>query len=229
VPFSLEGHRVSSHSLSLDVVSDVVCPWCYIGKRRLGAALDLVAAEGEIAVARPHWRPFELNPGLPPEGVDRREYLEAKFGGLDRAAQRYEVVRAAGASAGIAFEFDRIKRVPNTRDAHRLIEWAQARGDAAPLVERLFAAFFVEGRNVGDRAELANIAGEEGLDADAARAMLASNEGSDAVEEGVRWAQDVGIGGVPFFIFGGRFAVSGAQDPRVLASAIAEAARVAAT
>jgi predicted DsbA family dithiol-disulfide isomerase len=216
---------MSTRSLTLDVVSDVVCPWCYIGKRRLAAALALAAADSDVDIAPARWRPFELNPGLPPEGVDRRAYLEAKFGSLERAAQRYDVVRAAGATAGIAFDFDRIKRVPNTRDAHRLIEWTQSRGDAGPLVERLFAAFFVEGRDTTDRAVLAAIAAEAGEDAQAARAMLDSGEGSDAVEEAVRWAQDVGIGGVPFFIFGGRFAVSGAQDPRVLAEAIGEAAK----
>jgi len=212
-----------SSPLSVDVVSDVVCPWCYIGKRRLAAALERVAAEGAAEVAPVRWRPFELNPDIPLQGVDRRAYLEAKFGSAERAEQRYDVVRAAGKSTGIAFEFDRIKRVPNTRDAHRLIEWVQDRGDAGPLVERLFVGFFIEGRDIGDRTVLAAIAGEAGHDARGARTMLDSEANNVEIADGLRWAQDVGIGGVPFFIFGGRYAVSGAQEPELLAQAIAKA------
>ncbi len=217
-----------SSPLSIDVVSDVVCPWCYIGKRRLATALELVAAEGAAEVAEVRWRPFELNPDIPGEGIDRRAYLEAKFGSAERAAQRYEVVRAAGKDTGIAFEFERIKRVPNTRDAHRLIEWVQDRGDAGPLVERLFVGFFIEGRDLGDRTVLAAIAGEAGHDARDARAMLDSEANTVEIADGLRWAQDVGIGGVPFFIFGGRYAVSGAQVPELLAQAIAKASEAGA-
>ena len=142
----------------IDVVSDVVCPWCYIGKRRLEAALQrLDGSPPQI-----HWHPFQLNPDLPAEGVDRRSYLEAKFGGARRADEIYARVRAAGASVGIAFEFDRIQRQPNTLDAHRLIAWAQARGDAEPLVERLFRAYFIEGRFIGDARVLEQIASDAG-------------------------------------------------------------------
>ena len=211
--------------LTIDVISDVVCPWCFIGMRRLETALGMVAAEqapGGVAV---RWHPFELNPELPPTGMDRRAYLEAKFGSASRAAQIYERVRAAGETAGITFGFDRITRQPNTRDAHRLIIWAQERGDAAPLVERLFTAYFVEGRDVGDRAVLAAIAGEAGFDAAAVRAMLDSGEGTEAVLASERRAVENGVGGVPFYIFNRSVAVSGAQDPRVLADAIAEAVK----
>jgi predicted DsbA family dithiol-disulfide isomerase len=211
--------------LTIDVISDVVCPWCFIGKRRLQAALGMVAAEhppGRVAV---RWHPFELNPDLPPTGMDRRAYLEAKFGDPARAAQIYERVRAAGDTAGISFALERIARQPNTRDAHRLVEWAQERADAAPLVEHLFTAYFLEGRDVGDRAVLSAIASESGFDAAAARAMLDSGEGIEMVLASERRAIENGVGGVPFFIFNRSVAVSGAQDPRVLADAIAEAVK----
>jgi predicted DsbA family dithiol-disulfide isomerase len=219
----------SASPLTIDVISDVVCPWCFIGMRRLEMALGRVTAEpahGGVAV---RWHPFELNPDLPLAGMDRRAYLDAKFGGRERAAQVYERVRAAGETAGITFAFDRISRQPNTRDAHRLIAWAQERGDAAPLVERLFVAYFIEGRNLGDRAVLAAIAAEAGLDALATRAMLDSNEGADMVLASERRATENGIGGVPFYIFNHSIAVSGAQEPRVLADAIAESVRISAS
>jgi predicted DsbA family dithiol-disulfide isomerase len=214
----MPGH--SQEGLSIDVVSDVVCPWCYVGKRRLEAALATLAVRepGLRPVVR--WHPFQLNPGMPAAGMDRQAYVEAKFGGSARAAQVYERVRAAGASAGIAFAFDRIARQPNTLEAHRLIAWAEGRGDAEALVERLFRAFFIEGRDVGDRATLALLAGESGLDPDAARAHLDSGAGADEAEELDRRARGLGIDGVPFFIFNGRVGVAGAQEPATLLAAI---------
>ena len=202
----------------IDVVSDVVCPWCYIGKRRLEAAL----ARLEGAKPRIHWHPFQLNPDLPAEGVERRSYLEAKFGGAERAAQIYARVRAAGASVGIAFELDRIMRQPNTLDAHRLINWAQARGDAGPLVERLFRAYFIEGVFIGDAAELERLATEAGFDGDAAAAFLASDAGVAEVAGADRRARELSISGVPLFIFNHRVAVSGAQEPDTLLAALAQ-------
>lgn len=214
--------------LSIDVVSDVVCPWCFIGKRRLEAALALLAAEGAQPQVSVRWLPFQLNPELPPEGVDRSLYVGKKFGGAERAAQIYDRVSAAGATVGIRFAFERIVRQPNTTDAHRLIAWAQERaGGGDRLVEGLFAAYFFEGRDPGRRDVLAAIAGETGFDAVAARALLDSDEGREAVERAQRRAGELGINGVPFFIFDGRLAVSGAQEPRVLADAIAEAAQTA--
>jgi predicted DsbA family dithiol-disulfide isomerase len=207
--------------LSIDVVSDVVCPWCYIGKRKLEAALaTLHAAEPELAVAV-RWHPFELNPDLPAEGIARSAYLEKKFGG--RADEIYQRVRSVGEEVGIDFEFDRISRQPNTRDAHRLIAWAQRRGDAGGLVERLFEAYFKEGRPIGERDELVAIAAAAGHLGEEAREMLASTAFGAEVEEEYREAQDAGIGGVPFFIFNGRTAVSGAHDPAVLLEAISAA------
>ena len=207
---------------TVDVVSDVVCPWCYIGKRQLDAAIARMP-EAERPVVR--WHPFQLNPDLPDGGIDRRRYLEDKFGGPERAAQIYERVRAAGRAAGLELDFDRIERQPNTIDAHRLIAWAQAdpSRDAGALVEALFRAYFVEGRFVGDRDELARVAGEAGWDADEARRMLGSDAGTGEVAAMDRRARALGIQGVPFFVFDGRVAVSGAAGIETLLSASAQA------
>jgi predicted DsbA family dithiol-disulfide isomerase len=209
--------------LTIDVISDVVCPWCYIGKRRLEAALGQLAAREPALRPFVSWHPFQLNPDLPREGIDRRAYVESKFGGPERAQQVYERIRAVGAEVGIPFAFGAIARQPNTRDAHRLISWAQAQGDADALVEQLFRAYFLDGRFVGDHAVLATIAGEAGFDADAARAYLTSEQGDEAIVAMDRRVRELGVEGVPFFIFEGRVAVSGAQEPPVLLDAIAEA------
>jgi predicted DsbA family dithiol-disulfide isomerase len=206
--------------LVIDVVSDVVCPWCFIGKRHLEAAL---AGVPEAAGARVLWHPFELNPDLPAEGVDRRAYLEAKFGGPARAAEIYARVREAGARAGIAFDFDAIARQPNTRDAHRLIAWAQAQGDANALVERLFRAYFLEGCFIGERATLAALAADAGYDAGAARAWLDSGDGALEIAAAQSRARSLGISGVPFFVFDGKIGLSGAQPPETMREAIARA------
>jgi predicted DsbA family dithiol-disulfide isomerase len=169
------------------------------------------------------WHTFQLNPDLPRGGIDRRAYLEAKFGGPKRADEIYDGVRAAGATVGIPFAFERILRQPNTRDAHRLISWAQRQGDADALVEQLFRGYFVDGRLIGDREVLAAIAGEAGFDAGAARVFLASEEGEETIVAMDRRVRELGIGGVPFFIFNERVAVSGAQEPLALLEAIAEA------
>jgi predicted DsbA family dithiol-disulfide isomerase len=204
---------------TIDVVSDVVCPWCFIGKRNLEAALDGVDL-GEVVV---RWHPFELNPDLPEDGVDRRHYLETKFGGPERASQIYARVREAGARAGIAFDFDAIARQPNTREAHRLIAWAQAQGDADALVERLFRAYFLEGRRIGDRDTLVELSAEAGIDAGAARAWLASDRGKSEIAHAEARARELGITGVPFFIFDGRVGLSGAHPPESIRDAIRQA------
>jgi len=208
--------------LFVDVVSDVVCPWCYIGKRKLELALARFReAPGPAVTVR--WHPFELNPDLPPQGVPRAAYLEAKFGGAERADAIYARVRAAGAEVDIPFAFERIGLQPNTLDAHRLIAWAQQRGDAQALVERLFRAYFIEGRFVGQVDELAALAADAGLPAPEAHAMLVSAAYRSEVQAEVREAQESGISGVPFFIFNGRTAVSGAHDPDTLLEAIRSA------
>ncbi len=218
----------ASRTLTVDVVSDVVCPWCFIGKRRLETALAALAQREPERDVRIRWHPFQLNPDLPPEGIERSAYLEAKFGGARRAAEIYDRVRSAGRSADIPFAFDAIARQPNTRAAHRLIAWAQASAPANvadALVERLFRGYFLEGRSVGDPDELVRIAAEAGLDAEAARALLGSERFAEEVRESNERAQAAGIGGVPFFIFDGKVAVSGAQPPDVLLEAIATADR----
>jgi predicted DsbA family dithiol-disulfide isomerase len=215
----------ASPALTIDIVSDVVCPWCYIGMRRLGAALLTIGRAEPDAEMRVRWHPFQLNPDLPPAGVDRRAYLNAKFGGAERAAEVYARVRAAGATVGIPFDFDRIAVQPNTRDAHRLIAWAQAQADANPLVERLFRGYFLDGADVGDHHVLARLAGDVGLDASAALAFLGSDLGIAEVAAADRQAREMGIGGVPFFVFNDRIAVSGAQAPEVLLDAIGRSRR----
>jgi len=216
----------SRDTVVIDVVSDVVCPWCYIGKRKLETALLELAAQDSAAETSVRWHPFQLNPDLPPQGIPRKDYLHAKFGGGARAAEIYARVKAVGTEVGIAFDFDRIEIQPNTLAAHRLIAWAQEQAgpeSANALVERLFEAYFIHGRAIGGAGELVRIASESGLDAEAARAMLASTESLEAVSAEDREARNVGINGVPFFIFNGRTAVSGAHDPATLLEAIAKA------
>jgi predicted DsbA family dithiol-disulfide isomerase len=171
------------------------------------------------------WLAFQLNPDIPAGGVDRRSYLEKKFGGPERAQQIYARVAAAGDEVGIPFDFERIVRQPNTVDAHRLIAWAQdldlAASDA--LVERLFRAYFVDGINIGNIDALAKLAGDAGFDATAARAWLTSDSGRKDIEAEERRARSLGVTGVPFFVFNDRLAVSGAQPPEVLLEAIEQA------
>jgi len=208
--------------LVVDVVSDLVCPWCYIGKRKLETALQRLREHEPALEVAVHWHPFQLNPDLPREGMPRRDYLQAKFGAAD-ADQVYARVSNAGAGVGIGFRFDAIQRQPNTLDAHRLVAWAQGRGDAGPLIERLFRAYFIEGRMLGDVDELARLAADCGYPDDEVRAFLGSDDEREPVEAEDREAREVGISGVPFFIFNGKVALSGAQDPENLLQAIAKA------
>lgn len=206
-------------SLVIDVISDVVCPWCFIGKRRLDAALQTLDAPVTV-----RWHPFELNPDLPREGIDRKLYLERKWGSVERAERNYDRVRAAGATANIEFRFDRIVRQPNTRDAHRLVDWVQDQDiDATPLMEGLFRAYFIEGRSLVGVAALADIAGEAGFEQGAVLAHLESDAGADKIIEGERRAHAIGVEGVPFFIFNRRVAISGAQSTELMLQAIAKA------
>lgn len=211
-------------ALTIDIVSDVVCPWCYIGKRRLEAALALPGAQ-QLPPVAVRWHPFQLNPDLPDAGVSRKQYLEEKFGGPERAAAIYERVLAAGRSAGLELRIDGIERQPNTRAAHALIAFAQqAGGDAGSRIkERLLAAYFVENRFIGDIEVLVAIAGEAGLDAQAARAHLTDPAQLEAVARADAQARNMGISGVPFFIFNQKLAVSGAQDPATLLDAMQQA------
>ena len=206
--------------LAIDVVSDVVCPWCYIGKRRLEAALTLweQAHPGEAPTVI--WHPFELNPTMARTGMDRRQYLEDKFGGPERAKQIYARVEAAGAEVGIPFAFDHMQIQPNTTQAHRLIAWAMASGRQGELVEALFRGYFLEQSDLTSDAVLAGIAASAGLDGEEALAFLGTTEGVDEVRAEEAAAQRMGVSGVPFFIFEGKTAVSGAQEAATLLDAI---------
>jgi predicted DsbA family dithiol-disulfide isomerase len=208
----------------VDVILDVVCPWCYIGKRRLTAAL---AARADREPPRVTWMPFQLKPDIPLGGIDRRSYLERKFGGAAGVQQFYDRVSEAGREVGIFFNFERIERQPNTLDAHCLIAWAQAMSPAAAsnLVEKLFRGYFVEGVDIGDRQELARLAAAAGLDAYRAAAWLIAGNGRDGVAVSDERARRLGIAGVPLFIFNRRVMISGAQSTSVLSEAMAQAAR----
>jgi predicted DsbA family dithiol-disulfide isomerase len=204
--------------MRIDVFSDVVCPWCFVGKRRLEQAL----AAAKIDDAEIHWHAFQLNPDLPPEGMDRRQYLEAKFGpgALERMHARLD---EAGKSAGIDFQFDKIERSPNTLDAHRLLWLAGSQGRQGQLKEALLRAYFLEGRDVGDRTVLADIAMQAGIEADV-QTWLASEAGVREVREDLRQAAQLQISGVPFFIFERRLGLAGAQPAEVFLQAL-DAAR----
>jgi predicted DsbA family dithiol-disulfide isomerase len=197
--------------MHIDIVSDVACPWCYIGKRRLERAL---ARRPGLAVTR-SWRAFQLNPGLPLEGVPQALYLAAKFGGAREAGRVHAGLSAAGRGEGIDFNFERIARAPNTLQAHRLIRFAGA-DDA--LVEALFHAYFLEGRDLGDVDTLAAIAVRTGFDGAAVRRYLAGEAGIEDVRAEDHWARRLGIHAVPCFVFDRGYAISGAQEPEVFLS-----------
>ena len=214
---------MASETLTIDVVSDVVCPWCYLGEKRLQAAL---AEESEPVSVR--WRPYQLDPTIPEGGMDRAEYMAKKFGRDGRLQAIHDNLTRLGAEAGIAFDFDRIKRSPNTLDAHRLIHWSvtESREKQDKVVDALFKANFEQGRNVGDHAVLLDIAEEAGLDRSVISTLLASDADRDLIIGEIDSAQKIGVNGVPFFIFDQQYAVSGAQTPDVLAEALRDIAKM---
>lgn len=195
--------------LPIVIVQDLVCPWCFIGKRRLEQAL----AQRPGVTAAISWRPFQLDPDMPRGGMDRQAYLAAKFGPDGPTERLHGMLADAGASVGIPFAFGRIARSPNTLDAHRLVRLAQRHGAADTLVENLFWAYFVEGRDIGDAAVLADIAQESGLARDEACRFLAGGTDLVHVLTDERDARRIGINAVPCFIFDRQYALSGAQEP----------------
>jgi predicted DsbA family dithiol-disulfide isomerase len=207
--------------LSIDVVSDVVCPWCYIGKRRLEQAIALTP---DIPVAV-RWHPYFLNPWVPREGMSRADYLTRKFGSVERYKDIAGRVGAAAAAEGLVYALDKIARQPNTLDCHRLILWAGNTGEPGRMKQRLMELYFAEGADLSDPEVLVGAAVDCGLDGDLVRRLLASAADVARVEREANSAQEAGIDGVPCFIFGGVLAVSGAQAPEYLADAIARAAR----
>ncbi len=210
----------STTAVTVDIVSDVMCPWCYIGKRRLERALPLIE---DIALDI-RWRPYQLDPTIPAGGVDRRAYLENKFGGAEGAKAVYDAIKEAGDSENIPFDFKAIAISPNTIDAHRVIRWSANVDAQDPVVEALFSAYFIEGRNIGDHEVLVEIAASAGMDGRLVRDLLVSDADRDLVEKEIALARSLGINGVPCFILANSVAVSGAQDPQTLAGAILETA-----
>jgi predicted DsbA family dithiol-disulfide isomerase len=204
----------------IDVVSDVVCPWCFIGKRRLEKALAL---KPEIPV-EVHWHPYFLNDWIPHEGMSREEYLTTKFGSPERYKGIAQRVSAAAAAEGLVYDSDKMKRQPNTTDCHRLIMWADAQGKAPAMKQKLMDLYFTEGADLSDRETLVKAAADVGLDADKVRGDLAGDKDVDAVGGEAQRAKEAGIDGVPCFIFAGKYAVSGAQAPEYLAEMIERAA-----
>jgi predicted DsbA family dithiol-disulfide isomerase len=212
--------------ISIDVVSDVVCPWCYLGKARLEAALAaLPGVEAEI-----NWRPYQLDPGIAREGVDRKAYMEAKFGSGPRLGDVHRQLEAFGRELGLSYDFDAIKVSPNTMNAHRLIRWAAQAGTGmqAKAVDLLFKAYFEEGRDIGSDGVLTDIARQAGMDVSIVQTLLPTDAEEAGVIGEIAKAKQIGVTGVPCFIIDHKYAVSGAQTPEILAQAIenALAARV---
>jgi len=219
--------------LNIDIISDVVCPWCYVGKRQIEAALELYAQQ-DPAADRPSltWRPFQLNPQLPAEGMSRQDYVVQKFGAA-RAKDVYARVSAIGAEYGIAFAFDRIARQPNTVAAHSLIALAGTAGrqdqDLQNRVKEAFLhAYFLDGADLTKAENLVAIAVAAGLERSDAERCLADPQSRLAVEQEDQRARAIGVEGVPFFIFNGKLAVSGAQGPQALLDAMRQAEAAAA-
>lgn len=195
-------------NLRIDVISDVICPWCFIGKRRLEKA---IAAYGEPVKVQ--WHAFQLNPTMPKEGISRREYRIAKFGSWERSMELDANIVATGKDEGIRFDFDRMERTPNTLDAHRLIWLADKDGVQDAVVEALFRAYFTEGRDISNRLTLIDVVAEAGLDRKLAEAVLDGDEGMKAIYDAGEQAQRLRVDSVPFFVVNGKITLSGAQQP----------------
>ena len=209
-------------SITVDVVSDVVCPWCFIGQKRLDKA---IAAVGDVDV-HTSWRPFQLDPTIPAEGKDRREYMLGKFGSDERIREIHARIEPLGEAEGIDFAFDVIKVAPNTLDAHRVIRWAGAAGEDVQnrLVRRLFQLNFEEGANIGDHGVLSEAAREAGMDGAVVETLLPTDADVEAVRAEIATASRMGVTGVPCFLIEGKYAVMGAQDADTLADAIRQVA-----
>ena len=210
--------------MQIEIFSDVVCPWCYIGKKRLDAVLDTPVGEGVSL----RWRPYQLYPNMPRDGMDRARYLEARYGAdADRARVPERIAREAE-EVGLAFDFAAIEKMPNTFQAHRLLEFAELHGVQHELAEVLFDYYFCSGRDVGDAEVLAEASRGVGLDVAAVSEHLAGNDGAGGVREQLARAVEVGVSGVPCYLLAGRFALPGAQTPEVMAQFIERAKSLAA-
>lgn len=202
--------------IKLDIISDIACPWCYVGKGYLDRALE----------SRPdhpfqiEWHPYQLNPQIPPEGMDRQAYVTAKFGSPENIARVYQPVLDSAAKAGVVFDMPAVKRAPNTLDAHRLIHWAGLEGRQTPMVAALFRAYWREGRDIGDKSTLADLAAEVGLDRAAMARLLATDADRAEITDRIAHSRSRGVSSVPTFIIADRHAVPGAQPPEMWAGLI---------
>lgn len=204
--------------VTLDIISDPICPWCYIGKIQLDTALAL-APDHPFAI---QWHPFQLNPDMPLEGMDRREYLETKFGGQKGAVQAYTPIVEKAEALGLTINFEGMQRTPNTLDAHRLIHWAGTESKQGAAVDALFHAYFVEARDIGAHDVLGDIADSIGMDAALVLKLLATDEDTDKIRMRDTHSREMGVSSVPTFIVAGQHAVPGAQSPELWARVIDE-------
>lgn len=209
----------ASPPLTIDVVSDVMCPWCFIGKRRLETALRSVP-QLNVDV---RWHPFQLDATLPKSGKDRQQYLDDKFGGKENADAVYSRIKETGAEEGINFAFDKIKLSPNTLDSHRLILWSRSDNVQSDVVERLFKAYFLDGEDLTNAATLVRISEEAGMQSDLVEQLLETETDLDKTEAQITRASESGISGVPCFIIDGRFVLAGAEKPETIAAALQHA------
>jgi predicted DsbA family dithiol-disulfide isomerase len=207
-------------ALEISVISDVICPWCFIGKRRLEKAVAAVEGRHEVRV---RWLPFQLNPAMPKDGISRREYRTKKFGSWERSLELDARVIEVGKSEGIHFAFDRIERTPNTLDAHQLIWLADKEGVQRAVVEALFRAYFTEGRDIGNRQALIDVVAEAGRDRHEAEGVLNSGDGLEAIREAGELSRRFRVEGVPFFIVNHKITLSGAQQPDAFLEAFRQA------
>ncbi len=207
-------------NLTVDVISDVICPWCFIGKRRLEQALAALNGQHEVRV---RWHSFQLNPSMPMEGISRKEYRIGKFGSWERSQELDAKLIAVGETEGIRFAFDRIDRTPNTVDAHRLIGLAEQHECQDAVMEGLFRAYFTEGRDISNRQTLLDVVVESGLERQLAEDMLKGDEGMNAIREAEGLSRRHGVSGVPFFIINEKVALSGAQAPESFLEAFRQA------
>lgn len=203
----------------IDVISDTVCPWCYIGKRRLEAALAQ-RPEIDFEVV---WRPFQLNPDMPANGMERGAYIDAKFGGRDRAKKVYQQIADVGLEEGLKFDIAKQNRLPNTVDSHRLKHWALTAGVQDQVIEGLFEKYFISGEDVGDPEVLIDVAAAAGMDANIVRDLLSGDADRELILREEATSRRMGISGVPCFVIDRKYALVGAQDPDVLLRAIDQA------
>ena len=200
---------MADNVVEIDVVSDVMCPWCYVGKRRLEKALSEVPEDIEVKI---HWRPFQLDPTIPPEGRDRKKYLADKFGTPEQVAEKYDPIRQAGEAEGIPFNFDGIAVSPNTLNAHRVLRWAEQVGLQNEMAERLFQAYFIDAADLTDNAVLTDLAVEVGLERDVVERLLAGDADLKEVQDEMVHYQQMGVRSVPTMIVGKKYAITGAQN-----------------